>query len=146
MPRASQYAGPLDLAEHHPSYDAFGGGGLVTTVADLDAFARALFTGAVFTRPDTLTAMLTTVPDGSGDAYGLGIGRRILAGETVWLHTGFLGGALAYVPRLELSVGVTTNQTLADPGPLIAAAIELARPRSLAAASPAPPPHDESAP
>lgn len=126
--RASQYVGPLDLADHHPSYDTFGGGGLVTTVADLDAFARALFTGVVFTRPGTLTAMLLTVPDGSGDAYGLGIGRRTLAGETVWLHTGFLGGALAYVPRLRLSVGVTTNQTLAAPGPLLAAAIELARP------------------
>lgn len=123
--RASQYAGPLDLTHHDPSYDTFGGGGLVTTVNDLDTFARALFTGKVFSRRETLTTMLATVADDQGGEYGLGIGRRTLAGETVWLHTGFLGSALAFVPALDLSVGITTNQAVAAPDVVLEAVIEL---------------------
>lgn len=134
--RSSQYAAVLDLTHRDPSYDTFGGGGLVTTVADLDTFANALFTGAVFSRPETLATMLTTAVD--SDGYGLGIGRRTLGGETVWLHTGFLGAALAYVPRLQLSLAVTTNQTLATPDPLLAVAIELARPLATAASGATP--------
>lgn len=121
-----QYAGPLPLSRHDPSYDNFGGGGLVSTVADLDAFTRALFGGRVFRDPRTLTSMLQMVQDGD-DGYGLGIGRRRIAGEQVWLHTGFSGAVLAYVPRLQTSVAATTNQTLARPEPLLAAVLESLR-------------------
>jgi D-alanyl-D-alanine carboxypeptidase len=136
-PRAQQYAGPLPLGDHHPSYDNFGGGGLVSTVTDLDAFARALFEGRVFGDPATLGLMLETVPDGDGGAYGLGIGRRRIAGEDVWLHTGFSGSVVAYVPRLRLSIAASTGQALAPPDPLLAAVIrssdvETHRPQLLA--------------
>lgn len=124
---ANPYVGPLPVGGHDPSYDTYGGGGLVSTVADLDAFMRALFEGGVFDDPQTLRVMLRTVDDTSGNAYGLGIGRRRIGGEDVWLHTGFLGAAAAYVPRLDASIAVTTHQAVASPEQLLTAIIEVVR-------------------
>lgn len=126
-PPAHVYAGPLDLTARDPSYDTAGGGGLVSTSGDLDAFARALFTGRVLRRPGTLDELERTVPDGAGDAYGLGMGQRRIAGQDVWLHTGFLGGFLAWVPALDLSLAGSTNQTVAPPDALIADVIRALR-------------------
>lgn len=122
--RAHGYLGPVDLHGLHPSFDAFGGGGLVSTAGDLDAFARKLFRGRIFHRRSTLRAMLQTVPAGAGRRYGLGIGRRRLAGEDIWFHEGFFGAFLVYVPRLDLSIGGSVNQNRGDAERLITEVIE----------------------
>ncbi len=49
--RAHQFLGDLDTADFDPSYDLYGGGGIVSTVGDLARFYRALFTGGVFADP-----------------------------------------------------------------------------------------------
>jgi len=56
--RARQFIGALDVQSIHPSADLFGGGGLVSTLADLSRFLRALFNGDILRR-DTLSAMQT---------------------------------------------------------------------------------------
>lgn len=124
--RAHPLVGLLDLAGTDPSFDNLGGGGLVSTAPDLDAFVRALVTDRVFSRPATLDLMRTTVPAGEGARYGLGIGTRRLAGEQVWLHTGFFGAFIAHVPRLDLTLAGSTNQNLANPLPLLTALIHAA--------------------
>jgi D-alanyl-D-alanine carboxypeptidase len=59
--RAHQFFGDYDTFDFHPSYDLYGGGGIVSTVGDLARFYRALFTGGVFIDPATADLMLTTV-------------------------------------------------------------------------------------
>ncbi len=78
--------------------------------------------------------MLATGPAGPGRRYGLGIGRRRLAGEDVWFHHGFTGAFLAYVPRLDLSVGGSLNQNRADPDELLELAITQAQAQARASA------------
>src|SRR5205809_483841 len=57
-PRAHQYLGGIDTAGFDPSFDLYGGGGLVSTVRDLDRFHRALLTGQVHEKPATPRTML----------------------------------------------------------------------------------------
>jgi D-alanyl-D-alanine carboxypeptidase len=56
-PRAHQYDGAFDNAVLDASHDLYGGGGLVSTVADVTSFFRALFHGEVFDDPRTLGTM-----------------------------------------------------------------------------------------
>jgi D-alanyl-D-alanine carboxypeptidase len=103
-PRAHQYfpVGPIDATDWNPTFDTFGGGGLVSTAHDLDAFVRALFEGRVFDRRRTLRTMLTV---SRYSDYALGIEKVQLEGETAWTHNGFFGAFMYYVPSLDLSFG-----------------------------------------
>ena len=49
--RAQQFYETQDMSVADPSFDLYGGGGLVSTVADLASFARALLRGEVFDDP-----------------------------------------------------------------------------------------------
>lgn len=117
--RAHQYyvdpAADLDLDTYaaDPSFDLYGGGGLVSSVADLNRFYRALLDGRVLSRA-ALRTMLTLVPTGNGDAAGMGIFPRRIEGMTCWWHNGFLGSAVLYCPQRRLAVAVTVNAFIAD--------------------------------
>jgi D-alanyl-D-alanine carboxypeptidase len=114
--RAHQYVGDFDLFDAHPSYDLYGGGGLVSTVGDLARFYRALFTGGVFDDPATAEIMLTTIdgveplPGARPPGYRMGIWVVEIEGFTTYRHTGFLGTLATYVPELDLALGLTVNQ------------------------------------
>lgn len=142
-PRAHQYfidAGSgldLDTYAADPSFDLYGGGGLVSSVSDLTRFYRALFDGRVISAP-ALRAMLTLVPVGHGDsAAGMGIFPGTVAGTTCWWHNGFWGSAVLYCPDHRLAVAVTINAYSTDdsaPGAMtdaaaLATAVIQARPR-----------------
>ena len=122
--RAHQYIDEVDTTAFDPSFDLFGGGGLVATVGDMAVFYRALFTGRVFSDPSTLQLMLTTVdgararPDADDTAlapgaYRMGIWVMEIEGVTAYAHSGFWGTAAAYVPELDLAVAATVNQNKA---------------------------------
>ena len=119
--RAHQFLGDLDTTAFDPSFDLYGGGGLVSTVGDLARFGRALFAGRVFARPETLETMLTTVdgvrvvPEGDpkqmpAGAYRMGVWSDEVEGLEAYRHTGFWGSSLTYVPELDLVVAATVNQ------------------------------------
>lgn len=123
--RAHQFLGDLDTADFDPSYDLYGGGGIVSTVGDLARFNRALFTGGVFAHPATAGVMLTTVDGaraipGAGaralppGSYRMGIWVVEVEGFTTYRHTGFFGTLATYVPELDLVVTVATNQNQDD--------------------------------
>src|SRR3954470_7241328 len=57
-PRAHQYYQRIDATGFDPSFDLYGGGGLVSTVGDLARFYRALLHGQVFEKRATLRTML----------------------------------------------------------------------------------------
>ena len=122
--RAHQFIDDTDTFVFDPSFDLFGGGGLVASVGDMAAFYRALFTGCIFSDPETLELMLTTIngaksrPDADDAAlvpgtYRMGVWVDEIAGVEVWAHSGFWGTAAVYVPDLDLAVAATVNQNKA---------------------------------
>ncbi len=111
--RAHSYLGDRDTYDFNPTFDTFGGGGLVSTSADLNRFIRGLFEGRVFKRPATLRTMLQVSPQSvkSGSPYGLGISRvTVTGGETAYGHTGFFGAFQVYVPKKRVAVTGTITQ------------------------------------
>jgi D-alanyl-D-alanine carboxypeptidase len=119
--RAHQFLGELDVSGFDPSFDLYGGGGLVATVGDMAGFMRAVFTGRVYEQPDTVPTMLTTV-EGAGSrpggdradlspgVYRMGIWVVDVDGLTTYRHSGFWGTLATYVPELDLSLAATVNQ------------------------------------
>jgi D-alanyl-D-alanine carboxypeptidase len=119
--RAHQYFGDVDTFDFDPSYDLYGGGGLVSTVGDLARFYRALFEGQVFRELGTRHIMLTTdddalpLPDTSEGAlppgaYRMGIWEVRVGDFETYRHTGFFGTLATYVQDLDLIVTAATNQ------------------------------------
>ncbi|GIH78044.1 serine hydrolase domain-containing protein [Planobispora longispora] len=103
------YVLDLDFRRWNPTYDTFGGGGLVSTGADLARFIRSLFEGRVFEHAATLEAMLRAAPHSEG-GYGLGI-MRLQEGETtLWGHLGAHGSFMLYDPAAKISITGTVNQ------------------------------------
>lgn len=116
--KAHQYFLAVDMNNYDPSFDTWGGGGLVTTGRDQAHFIRALFEGRVYKRRSTLRAMLKTVagsitlPGTEPEPleYGLGIERAVHDGTECWYHTGAWGGSMYFCPALDLAFAGTTNQ------------------------------------
>lgn len=96
--------------------------GLASTVGDLAAFFRAVFSGGIFEDPSTVDTMLSTLeveragPDYFGSKlsvgeYRMGVTVTEMGGYTVYRHGGFYGTMAAYVPELDLAIGATVNRT-----------------------------------
>lgn len=108
-----------DTRGWHPSWDLFGGGGLVTSVADLIRFYQALFddTGAgIFADPATLQDMLEMPEVGHEQYFGIdggyGINRFILDdGSPCYGAFGFFSTMLIYCPEQEIYIAATENQS-----------------------------------
>jgi D-alanyl-D-alanine carboxypeptidase len=119
--RAHQYFGDVDTFTFDPSFDLYGGGGLVSTVGDLARFYRALFEGRVFEQLGTGQIMLMPVYDalplpGASEgalppgAYRMGIWEVRVGDFETYRHSGFFGTLATYVQDLDLIVTVATNQ------------------------------------
>lgn len=117
---AHQYFGAADFADVDPSFDLYGGGGIVSTTADLNRFLRALLTGRLFSSPQTLSSALMTIDAEHEAADHLHanllttypFGRRIC-----WGHRGVWASEALYCPDIDLAVSVTLNQSEALDGP-----------------------------
>nr|WP_042191377.1 serine hydrolase domain-containing protein [Kibdelosporangium sp. MJ126-NF4]CEL20039.1 D-alanyl-D-alanine carboxypeptidase [Kibdelosporangium sp. MJ126-NF4]CTQ97263.1 D-alanyl-D-alanine carboxypeptidase (EC 3.4.16.4) [Kibdelosporangium sp. MJ126-NF4] len=66
-------------------------GAMVSTLNDLAAFERALFSGKLLP-PAQMTELKTTVPLGGGSGYGLGVGSAPTSCGTAWNHNGAVLG------------------------------------------------------
>lgn len=128
LPLLHQYDSGMDMLTVHGSFDHYGGGGLISTVEDMSAFMAALFAGQVFAHSHTLQTMLTPVPAIKGGpehggrkqepgSYGLGIDGR--SQGKVFLHKGHFGTLAAYVPQLQLAVGLSTGVARTEGGNLL---------------------------
>jgi D-alanyl-D-alanine carboxypeptidase len=110
----SQGGGNVDVvaAKLNTSAD-WAGGGLVSTVEDLNVFVRAIFSGKLFQHKATLEEMtkpLGTLPDGS--EYGLGLMKSTTEAKqhAYWGHAGFWGVGMFYCPANNVSVVFCRNQ------------------------------------
>lgn len=97
----------------------WGGGGVVTTAAELVAFLRTLFGGNLFADAATLESMQQTIPTSQpGLRYGLGLERRVfqLSGNAieVYGHSGLWGVGAYYIPETETSIVYAMNQVELD--------------------------------
>jgi D-alanyl-D-alanine carboxypeptidase len=118
-PRMPQYLGDLDVGVLDPSFDLWGGGGLVSDVAGLAGFWRALFGGEVFRSPATLELMCTTIDSGlpeGWDRVGLGVFGDVI-GRRVWTHAGFWGTAALHVPPGGATIALAKNRSDTPPAP-----------------------------
>lgn len=119
-PRVGQYLFDSNIRDWQPTFDLYGGGGLVATMPEVAKFYEALFEGRVFTEPTTLATMLTSiVPERGGPfssglglggyQYCLGIFASEHAGYTIFGHSGAWGTVGGYVPALDLAFGVSIS-------------------------------------
>lgn len=110
---AHQYAGDIDFGSADPSFDLYGGGGLVSTTEDVATFYEALFAGEVFDSPASLATMLQAPHASDADGTGMGIFRHTIAGEECWEHSGFWGSDAVYCPNAGLTIVRSVNQAVA---------------------------------
>ena len=108
--RAHQYLGTIDTTHFDPSFDLYGGGGLVSTVADLARFYHALFAGHVFKHPATLKTMLGNPRPADLTELGMGIFAESVGRQTCWHHDGFWGTSVLECPSRNVTIAVTVNQ------------------------------------
>ena len=108
-PRELQYYGELDATDFDPTFDLYGGGGLVANTADLGRFYRAFVQGAIFDQPQTLETMLT-IPASNADHDGaMGIFSGDYNGTPCWNHAGFWGTAAFHCPAIDLTITFSVN-------------------------------------
>lgn len=106
--RVHQYLGGVDTHAMDPSCDTWGGGGLVSTAADLATFIDALFDGRLVREAGLLGWMLDcAIPTDLGDLgawAGRGVFRTPVAGVERFGHEGFWGVWMHHLPALGLTV------------------------------------------
>lgn len=126
-PRAHQWFEGNDSFDWNPSFDLFGGGGLVSNLDDLTHWWSNWFTGVHGHIATHLAEPAPTVgPDGvqfpGGDRIGLGVFGHRMGGVQVWSHGGFWGLETGYVPDLGVAYALSlTHRVPGLPGPLLLA-------------------------
>lgn len=111
LDRAHQYLGGLDAYDIDPSFDLYGGGGIVATMADLAHFLTVLLAGQVLEKQETLeTMMRPQSPQMNG--YGMGLFGSTVGGLTGRGHSGFWGTTAMVFP----DAGVTIAVAITDQG------------------------------
>ncbi len=124
FPRAHQWFAGNDTYAWNPSFDLFGGGGLVSTLADLAQWWVDWFSGVHGSIATHLADPAPTVgPDGAsfpgGDLVGLGLFSRSVGDVRMWAHGGFWGLETGYVPDLGVAFALSlTHRAPGLPGPL----------------------------
>ncbi|HEY7034826.1 MAG TPA: serine hydrolase domain-containing protein [Thermomicrobiales bacterium] len=109
--REHQYYGDVDTTGFDPSFDLYGGGGLVASAADLGRFYRALLRGDIFREPATLETMLTIPPSNAGEG-AMGIFGSDVDGVRCWGHSGFWGTTALHCPAIDLTIAFSVNDAL----------------------------------
>ncbi len=113
------FYGINSLEKINTSFD-WGGGGLISTMIDLDIFIHSLMKGVLFKKRETLDLMtqvqnlnLSTERGGQLSHYGLGIQRKVLAGFSFFGHNSAYGSMLYCDPEKDVSLVLSLNQLAA---------------------------------
>jgi D-alanyl-D-alanine carboxypeptidase len=102
--RIHQYFQGKDTYDFSPTMDYYGGGGILSTAAELNDFFQALFQGEIFENQSTLALMLETGSYASKPKldYGMGMFKVKVKGMDAYSHSGFWGTQVLYIPKLDL--------------------------------------------
>jgi D-alanyl-D-alanine carboxypeptidase len=98
----------IDALQIHGSVD-WAGGGHVSTLADINRFLRAAFTGRLFERVETLDRFLSGPEASENYYYAMGVGRKQIRGKTLWGHLGHWGSFMSWCPEQRLALCGTLN-------------------------------------
>jgi D-alanyl-D-alanine carboxypeptidase len=115
LSRAHQYldVNDIDATDFDPSFDLYGGGGLVSTTRDLTRFFRAVTLGELFAHRSTL-ATAFTVPDVArverDASYAVMLPTLSFGPHLCWGKAGAWGSIGLYCPDIDLSVGLSVNR------------------------------------
>lgn len=132
-------APPRDVTEHVPPAFLWSGGDMVSTVADLLRWMRALFGGAVLTAATTRAAMVDSLVPGAFDGSSMshhGLVSMVFGGDGCRVF-GYRGstpgyvGIAGYAPDRDVAVAVLTNSFSPDPHAVQRAAVESAMFRAI---------------
>lgn len=117
--RMHQYHNKIDTYNFHPSLDYFGGGGHLSTGADLAMFYHMLFNNKVFEHKSTIDTMLQSFNARTPDAldYRYGIWKTEIGGAEAYTHTGFWGTQVAWFPAYNMAIAVNYSQRWTNKGP-----------------------------
>jgi D-alanyl-D-alanine carboxypeptidase len=107
------------LEKINTSFD-WGGGGLISTMNDLDIFIRSLIKGILFKKIESLELLMrygNTIPGRQKtndlNNYGIGIQKKGVPGYTFLGHNGAYGSMLFYAPAHDISIVLSLNQAFA---------------------------------
>jgi len=108
------FHGPYSLKDVNTSFD-WGGGGLISSLYDLDIFLRSLLDGKLFNAGKTLQLMMDFEEDPlkKNIRYGMGLQQKEIGGLKFIGHNSAYGGMLFYNIETKLSIILTINQVLA---------------------------------
>jgi D-alanyl-D-alanine carboxypeptidase len=111
---ASQILGDIDGMSVDPSFDLYGGGGLISTVDDLNRFLDALLAGHILGAEGLAGALATPAARGRADLPGWRTHSYLMAtlpaGKYWGLgHSGFWSSIVVWVPCLRASIALTLN-------------------------------------
>lgn len=102
--RIHQYFQGKDTYHFSPTMDYYGGGGIVSSTAELIGFFKALIQGGIFENPGTLNVMLEPVsyPKKAALDYLMGMYKVKVNGMDAYSHSGFWGTQVLYIPKMDL--------------------------------------------
>ncbi|HUS01183.1 MAG TPA: serine hydrolase domain-containing protein [Chitinophagaceae bacterium] len=113
------YYGNFSLANINTSFD-WGGGGLVSTMIDLDIFIRNLIKGRLFKKEETLKIMMhfdivDTLNSCSKRTiqYGMGLQKKDICGYLFFGHSSTYASMVYYDRVQDLSIILSLNQAAA---------------------------------
>ena len=125
LTESHRYEGTWDMYDKQHNSADWAGGGLVSSIRDLETFIRALADSSLFSDPATIDEMTNWIGTGTPWVqYGLGLFRTWLdngQGE-IWGHDGYGNSWMYYWPDHDVTMVGTLNQTSNDWWPLVNAA------------------------
>ena len=104
------YLEDTDATEWDNSIDLYGGGGYVSTTADLVKFYNGLFNGKIFENPETLQIMLApktlTNVGRNAEAYRMGIWEIKTPFGNGFMHDGFWDSSVIHFPSYNATIAI----------------------------------------
>jgi D-alanyl-D-alanine carboxypeptidase len=115
--RARQLLGDRDASDFDCSCDLSGGGGLVSTTAELALFFRSAVLGELFDHRQTLALALHTpnleYTPPTQALHSTLMRSRWVGDEPCWVHGGFWGALAVYAPASDLAMALSYGQASA---------------------------------
>jgi D-alanyl-D-alanine carboxypeptidase len=110
---ATQYMEGWNISKLSPTIDLFGGGGLMSSSAEMALLFHALFDSSDHPREyqPFRARMLSLDASPVGSNYARGVELSTLDGDSYYVHTGYWGTAALYFPKRRIAIaGAVTEQ------------------------------------
>jgi len=117
------YFGRTDVSVFDPSFDLYGGGGLVSTTSDLANFVHGIFNQKIYQKEGTLDLMLEQPTYANSynpeendfhKDYRMGLYEMTVYGEKVYAHSGLWDVFILHVPAYNCSIAVNYTNARRD--------------------------------